>query len=438
MKRVLAILFIIGITFSVFSACSKKKASVSEDEEDLDFCGGTIVIARGSYTWRFTLASGGEATGERELKRFDDTEEEFNCVLEFRENINPSTLFLTAALSGGLQVDFLFTGNDQIYQTYLINTLLPIEAVIDDPESDKWRSPASKAIGLYGGKMYGFFPNYWESSPSVGGIINVNMDLLEEYNIGDPFELIEAGEWDWEHFRTFLEQVTFTDGDRQWFGMASGYNGHVACYFPFVLANGGSFLKEENGIYSLNINSTEAMEAYDYVAELTSKGLITDVPVDDPEYLNGGKWMVTSGGPETSTKYMINQVRYPYGPHGDKDTISTISLGFNLFAFPIFSAYNEDEIGEVAEYMFEPLGNVYENGWKDTLLQNVFYHEEECEFYIDGIEKAEYIDMDIFRDSYLLLDDALKSIANGSQYPSFAIDSIFDVINEDIDAKYNS
>ncbi len=440
MKRLFPILLMICISLSFFSACAKKPdILIDENDGGLDFNGNKIVIALGPYMWNYPPERGGSASSDRLLDRYEETQKEFNFTFDFLEGINPATHFLSAALSGSMQADFLYCSNSQIYDAYLINTLLPIENVIDDPESDKWKSPANNGKGLYGGKMYALFPNHWDSSPGIFGMITINTDLLDEYDIASPIDIIESGEWDWENFRAFLRQTAFKDGEKEWLGMGMGINGvGVACIFPFVLTNGGSFMKETDGRYTLEINSPEAMEAYEYIADLGSEGLITEVPNSDPSYNNGEKWMLTSGGAGTSDEFNVAQVRYPYGPSGSKDTVSTISLGYTMWAFPIFSAYTEDEIGEVAEFMFEPLdASLYPNGWKDYMKDNIFTYDSEYEYYIKGVDRAEYIDMDILNDSFWKLSNAMYDIFKGNQSPTNAIDAVYDVIFEEINEKYN-
>lgn len=439
MKKLLSLLLLTVFTLSLFSSCAKNLPDV-ETEEDLNFLGSKVVVAVGTGMWNYPPKMGGSASSDREVQRYADTEKHFNLKFDYINNINPATQFLAAALSGSMQADLLYCTNSSVYDAYLINTLIPIENIVNDAESDKWKSPASNALALFGGKAYSFFPNYWEGTPCVFCMINLNLNRLEEYDIIFPHDLIEAGEWNWENFREFLKDITFIDGDKEWFGMGMGINGvGVACIFPFVLSNGGHFLTEKDGRYSLGIESPEAMEAYEFIADLGTHGLITEVHNSDPAYSNGLKWMALAGNPATSEDFDIAQVRYPYGPKGNKDTVTAVSYGFPMWAFPIFTAYTEDEIGAVAEYLFDPLdASVYPNGWKDIVEDTVFYYESEYEYYVKAAEQSEHIDMDILSESFWNLSNAMVDLAHGIISPANAVDGIVESITEEINEKYNN
>ncbi len=431
MKKALSLSLLIALSLSLFSACATKPDILINEEDSLDFAGGKVVIAVSDCIHDFPPQKGGTASEDRLLDRLAETEKKFNLEFDYMKNINPSTTFLSGAFSGGLQADLLYTCNKQLHDAYQINTILPAENVISDPESEKWASPAIAAKGLYGGKIYGIFPNYWEFAPDILGLLNTDMDILSEYQIDDPHEIIEAGEWNWDNFREFLRKTTFTDGERKYVGMDINRNG-VASLFPFVLSNGGSFITQSNGRTVLNINSPEAAEAYEFIAGLGADGLIVET-YDSSEV----KTVTSSGGPQTSEEINIAQFRFPYGPKGNKDTVSTLTTDIRLWAFPIFSVYTEEEIGELAEFMFEPLSKSFPNGWKDTVNDNIFYYESEFEYYLKGVEQSEYIDMYIFIDSFTLYSKSILEILRNDQSSVNAIDSIYEVISKDIDEHYN-
>ncbi len=441
MKKRLPILLIILFTSSLFSSCSQPGFIFNEGDEELCFHGSNVTIATGNYLWSFPPVRGTSASEDRILDRFAQAEQKFDFKIDYILDINPAVRFLSAALTGSMQVDFLYSSKWQLYECYLINTLRPTENVISDPESDKWFSPMNKGIGLYGGKMYCIFPNYWETAPLLSGMMNVNMDALGEYGINSPYEYIETGEWNWENFRSFLEKIKFRDGDREWRGLGmlfGGEYGGILEVFPFVLSNGGSFIKEINGRYLLNVDSPEAMETYDFIANLGAAGLLDEIPVDDPAYISGEKWILTCGYYRTSDVFNIAQIRYPYGPRGNKDTFSVFLSEEIVWSFPIFSAYAEEEIGAVAEYFFEPLSpSVYPNGWKNVIDDNVFYYPGELEYYINGVRHAEFIDTDVYHDSAVLFNSALIGIKQGVLSPSAAIDSVIEIMAEEINEKYN-
>ena len=153
MKKLLSLLLLTVFTLSLFSSCAKNLPDV-ETEEDLDFLGSKVVVAVGTGMWNYPPKMGGSASSDREVQRYADTEKHFNLKFDYINNINPATQFLAAALSGSMQADLLYCTNTSVYDAYLINTLIPIENIVNDAESDKWKSPASNALALFGGKAY--------------------------------------------------------------------------------------------------------------------------------------------------------------------------------------------------------------------------------------------------------------------------------------------
>ena len=196
--------------------------------------------------------------------------------------------------------------------------------------------------------------------------------------------------------------------------------------------------REANGRTVLNVNSPEAIEAYDFIADLGARGLITERGNTDQGFDEGKTWMVISGGPTSSETFDVAQLRFPYGPRGNKDTVTTLVNEIRIWAFPIFSAYTEEEVGEVTEFLFEPLCEDFPNGWKDVIGDNLFYHQSEYEYYITAAEQSEYFDIYIFTETFELMKTALSDILNGNQNPANAIDAIYDVMNEEINAQYNN
>lgn len=435
MKKALSLLLLLCLSLSIISACATSDITIDDENEALDFRGGKIVISEGAWIDHYPLTKGVSSSADREIKRYAETEKEFNCKFDYDLDIIPATAFLSALLSGnGIQSDLLYCQNKHLYESYLINTLIPTENILSDPISDKWKVPSRNGCGYYGGKYYGFFPNYWEITPNLTGFVMINLTVLEKYSIDDPHEIIEAGEWDWEHFREFLAKTVISDGDTQWKGMlVHAFGPGAECIMPFLLANGARYVTETDGRWTCQINSPEAIEALGYVRSLAAEGLFHTAASGSSD-----KYMVSSGnGLSSDSEDTVCGVRYPYGPRGNKDIVSVINTHERIWGFPIFSAYTEDEIGTVAEYLFEPLDELYPNGWKDIIEDKYFFYTEDFEYYIKSAAQSEYIDNSILEDSFWILDEALISATNGMQSPEIALENAAEMIQEEVNEKYN-
>lgn len=435
MKKIISIFILVCLSLSVFSACSKPVIPDEGDDTDLDFMGSQIKIYLDIYMGQ-VIKKGGSASSDREYDRMIDTQNKFNLVFDYVRVENTANTFLAGALSGGLQADLLKEDPLGIYEAYAIDTLIPVENIVNNPESDKWKTAGQNGCGIFNGKKYGVFPYLWETPPGLSGFINLNLTVMNEYGIPDPHDIIEAGDWDWTHFREFLTQTTFTDGDLEWKGL-----GNLApsgeCMIPFILGNGGNYMIYDGGKYKLAIDSDESIEAMQFAQSLVADKLLYDIPTDDEGFGNGKTWMIWAGFIDTSKEYELSYIRYPYGPHGNKDIVTAISHGDVMYAFPIFTAYSEEEIGRVVEYMFEPLSDLYPNGWKDLYEDTVFLYPEDYEYYLRGAQEAIYLDDAALSKSYADFRAAARSVFLGTISAESAIESVKDIIQADIDEHYN-
>lgn len=434
MKKFIAIFLLICVAFPLIS-CTKSNLLVDDEDASLDFRGESIVVYMSNSVGQ-VLAKGGSASSDREYQRIVDTQNEFNFVFDYVRVDSSSNSFLAGALTGGLRADLLKDTVSEFYYSYKINALLPIENFVNDPTSDKWRTSGQQGCGIFDGKKYGFFPYYWESAPHLYGFIILNLTILDSYGIPSPHDIIEAGEWNWENFTSFLRETTFIDGTSEWKGLGM-INMQTQTMFPFILGNGGSYLIYENGRYKSGIDSEESLEALKFAQSLVQEGLIVDIPADNRDFANGMTWMLASGSASASTVYDFESIRYPYGPHGNKDIVTSLSLGDAMYGFPIFSAYTEDEIGEVVEYMFEPLSDLYPNGWKDIVGDTLFFYQSDYDYYVKSVEECTYIETVALNESYWKFTDAMRMVLLNAATPEQAVESVIDLIQVDIDENLN-
>jgi len=87
----------------------------------------------------------------------------------------------------------------------------------------------------------------------------VNLDLFETENLPDPYELYEAGEWDWETVEEIGRQVTRdTDGD----GVVDQWGLAFIDPYMMIFANGGSITRlDDDGRVVYSLGEPAAIEA---------------------------------------------------------------------------------------------------------------------------------------------------------------------------------
>jgi len=135
---------------------------------------------------------------------------------------------------------------------------------------------------------------------AISGIIAYNTDILRSEGLAPPAELWAKGGWTWQTLQEYAVKLTRRDGSRH------GYyvdRGSETGWLPFVNANGGSLFNKEGKRSA--VNSAEAREALEYLANLGFKLQVTPSPQEltqekaENRFLNGrlamwpqGSWQI--------------------------------------------------------------------------------------------------------------------------------------------------
>ena len=123
---------------------------------------------------------------------------------------------------------------------------------------------------------------------AISGIIAYNTDILRSEGLTPPAELWAKGGWTWQTLQEYAVKLTRRDGSRH------GYfvdRGSETGWLPFVNANGGSLFNKEGKRSA--INSAEAREALEYLANLGFKLQVSPTPQEltqenaENRFLNG-------------------------------------------------------------------------------------------------------------------------------------------------------
>ncbi len=432
MKKFFSTFLLACIILSLFSACAKPQVpDIEESESELDFHGGKVVVYMDLYNNLFKPVAGATAADDRMNQRLYDIQNKYNLVFAEEVTDNPALTFMTGSLTGNFTADIVIDGPAELYEIYKIDSLVPTEEIIENPKDNKYGTPKLIEAAIFHGKQYGVLPYLHDTPPDIAGLLSLKMDYVKEFNLNDPHEIIEAGEWDWEHFRQYLTEATFSDGDIDYAGMVlSGRRNSCNSFAPFILSNGGSMIKySEAGGYQVAFNSPEAIEAMEYISSVFSSPYADCPAVDEKKYI------ITLGSPSfKATEDEIHVLRVPYGPKGSPDTISSIFYDFNFWAYPIFTIYAANELSAITNDLFEPLSDIYPNGWKDYVMDNYFYDTQDYEYYCIAADNALYIDNDLFGNTFFPL---LQRINSGTDSVQASIESLTDLVQSRLDEKYN-
>ncbi len=426
MKKYLSVFFIICFILSFFSACAKPKLPDPEEDE-LNFLGSKFtVITTNAVLFK---KAGETAANDRFNQRLYDIQNKFNLVFEEKYSHYPEMDCITGSMTGNFVADMIICPPSHLYEIYKINAGIPIEDILDDPDNIKYGTPSLIAGSVFAGKQYGIFPYLHDTPPDIAGVLSLNMDYVSEFNLPDPHEMIENGEWDWEHFKAFLESATFSDGTDKYCGihLSTDRNAQNA-YATFIFSNGGSMIKFTEAGYKVAFDSAEAIEAMEFIASVFAS------PYADSPKQKDTKYFFTFGYPIfDSEEDEMHVMPAPFGPHGSPDTVSAIMYAVDYWNFPIFSIFSKAETAIVTEELFEPLSALYPNGWKDYVKDNVFYDDTDYEYFCRAADNIHYIEDIILEDLY----STFPRVVSGEYSLQSSIDSIKDSVQILIDEKYN-
>lgn len=179
---------------------------------------------------------------------------------------------LSTYVLGGEGIDF-FPGDDVYnFPKGIINGMfVPVDDYIDI-NSPIW-SEMKPAMDLYGfgGKYFNLV-----TSVTAEELVIYNRATIEANGLDDPWELFEAGEWNWDTFKSMLEE--FVDVENDQYGL-DGYWAENA----LLLSGGVPTVEAVDGQLVCNLNDPGMEKAMNFQYDLWRSGLV----FDRPAYNNG-------------------------------------------------------------------------------------------------------------------------------------------------------
>lgn len=449
MKKLFAILILFCITLS-FVSCTKPSFDFEEDDETImNFRGATFnvltlnfVSNNGGFNDRniegrlcYNQKRGTSAVTDALMDRYSDLTKKYNINFNFENDSEMQSTILTMTITGKSEADLVYTNSHTLYDLWSAGLLKPLEDIpLDDPESDKWGLESYTSLVTFGGKRYGFTPNYWPFMPAAYGLLLVNMSLaVDKFGMTDPHEYIDAGEWNWENLRTELRKVT-NDGDETFTGLLGGYTADL------VLSNGGYVVKEENGRYKTGFDTENFTEAMEFAHSLYEEGLMRNVAGIGYDLFMVGEQFVMMNGDSPhialSDDVYISTVSFPYGPHGNPDSLSGYTWFEFFYGVPVTCAFTEDEMAFILEETYEPLEN-YEDGWRGYAESNYFNYQSDYEMYAKTVDNIVTYPFGILSDSMDVMEKEFNKYISGGQALSTAIETVEDIFTEEMNKKLN-
>ncbi|MFW5980974.1 MAG: ABC transporter substrate-binding protein [bacterium] len=345
-----------------------------------DFGGETIYFHGG-------LGPFGE--GEIFEGRLEEAEDKFNVNIE-SENMNwedTTEELMARLLSGESTNDIYKLQSRQWWDVAPQGHSYPVGDILDEEYYDSlpeyYQSVAENDFS-YGGKKYGFG---WEPGVPQLTWIAYNPDVFEEFGLTDPYELYEAGEWNWENFLELAEEVTRdTNGDGDIDTMSIWLGGPPTGVLNFALSNDARLISEVDGRYEFTGDEDEYIETIRFVRDLREKTAAYGWYND---FNDGNLAMFRAAWFRLSQLENFHLLPFPKGPNSDRYVFPAEAN--SQFVIPTNSSHPEGKV-ELVKYLYEDIEA------SDEALDNAF----------SDVAKEK-------RD-YEILWKALESYENDSEY----------------------
>ena len=188
---------------------------------------------------------------------------------------------LSTYVLGGEGIDFFPCETSALPKGVVSGMFQPVDDYID-LDSPLW-TDVKDAMEIYNfnGKHYEIV-----NSVSAEAVVIYNKQTISEQGLDDPWELYQAGEWNWDTFETMLEQFVDPDAD-QW-----GLDGFWAEKALFLSA-GVPSVQSVDGRLKTNLNDATVEKAMNFGYDLYNKGLVMDRSLFDwneqPQFMGEGK-----------------------------------------------------------------------------------------------------------------------------------------------------
>lgn len=453
-KKLFALLTVAIMIFTV--SCSGETAELlafidANSEAELDCEGKTFTFASGWYSEWYAFSDDTLPTEsvEKMMTRFHSIKEKFNAEFEM---VEISMDDIPQLLVTGEDIPEMFDMEADVaydlHKSGVLVSLNQLSAV--DVNDTKWGEPNFLKYGYFDGEQYGFYPWHWEFIPQFSGSLIFNAEMIATFGGTHPYELQESGSWNWESFENEMKKYTVFENEVQYYGAVLDNYGKLAK--AAILSNGGQVIDgdEENG-YSFSVNSPEALEALEWLKGLESAGAFIDKDFVDfsisqiAPYWIGESYYGTVFNPndESNNNFApaalsdYGFIQFPTGPQGDEtDTGAFVYYSRRLNYLSGISDIEPDNVGKIVDYIFEPLDDSLEEGWKDLTQRLIFTENNNQQCFDNFIYMLENMGYDysvqMGETAYDNLDTALEQIIQGKKTASEALSTVEPMVMENI------
>ena len=371
--------------------------------EKIDFNGETFTVLYPNWAlyvdYYFAEEETGDAVNDALYKRMVSAEEFFNIKFQTRmpgyiETIAPETR--KEVLSG--------TNSFDIALTHCVSGL---DAIVSQNLAYNWAKMPN----------VDFSKKYWNTSLNENLTINDYMpfvandfiipdpcfitfskDLLREYGLENPYEIVKSGKWTWDKMNEMAKQVSRDlDGDGQYTDKdLYGFVGELDWMFVNAMYACDQYLmkKETDGSYILDVNTPKTQVIVEKLYDLLYVGT-QSFPYEYNAQVNGKPYIPFDSGRALfylSTPSYVRDLRatefdfgiLPY-PKFDEAQEKYVILNWAGTICAPLNISNPEKVGAVVEYLGAKSHEIVKPVYFDILLNSKLTRDDESKEMLDII-----------------------------------------------------
>lgn len=250
-------------------------------ETPMDLKGRVIKIAC-SVDWKYERkydAEGKETTADKDravIDILDQIEKDYNCTIEATKIKGKDVVnkLNDDMLGGAPEFDIIDQGVSDTYIDKILSQNLAMD--LNDPrvkdiikfDTNPWKPQSD--YGVYNGVQYGVNFVTSNSSNDLRNALLFNIDLAEEYKLGDIYGMVKDGTWTWEKFEELCEKIKTESGGTV---VPCGY-GKENLLFPMVMSsnNAATGRRDASGKMQFTALEDSALQAANWIYKLRQDG----------------------------------------------------------------------------------------------------------------------------------------------------------------------
>lgn len=448
MRKVHIVLLL--VFFMLLSSCSSSDKGIESFDTSLDTelnshdLNGAVIRFQTGWSEEWLPEVGFTEMGDNQRKRYSQTENEFNCSIRFIHSGFSSSEFSAKIAAQNDVPDLLDYHSHEVYSSYEAGFLYPwdyIETI--DITDEKWGNKKFIRYGNYGGLQYGTFAYEWEFIPAILGICAFDSTLVSRLGVELPFELLENNKWTWEKFREISEKGTFrNENDEMVYGCA--YDTELCMAQTVLFSNGAEVAREDgNGGIVCALDEPSSLEALQWLQDLVSVGACNKADrllFNDNHilfYISESWYFTHMTQFHVDGQYPVYEsdgygiITFPNGPSGEYGTGGAfVTRARRLNWVCNFGLTDKDDLGLVADYMFNRLDGTESKAWKTFLEHNVFHYGKlDATQFFYMVENVHYDYTNELNSSDILTSVYIPAMTS-KLTPASAVASKIDSINE--------